>query len=126
MDGNIHILSQFPNQVTTQVQPTIGQFHYYQSSANCWRGMCMASLLSMWKPTGHCLLPNGDCRQGSLTTVTALLSTTHNLLEAGREVCAIFFDFRKAFDSVPHRKLLDKLQDLGLDERILHSGSKAI
>ena len=54
--------------------------------------------------------------------VTALLSTTHNipnLLEAGNEVCAIFFDFRKAFDSVPHRKLLDKLQDLGLDEHIL-------
>ena len=60
--------------------------------------------------------------QAGKSTVTALLSTTHNilnLLEAGNEVCAVFFDFRKAFDSVPHRKLLDKLQDLGLDERIL-------
>ena len=60
--------------------------------------------------------------QAGKSTATALLSTTHNilnLLEAGNEVCAVFFDFRKAFDSVPHRKLLDKLQDLGLDERIL-------
>ena len=60
--------------------------------------------------------------QAGKSTVTALLSTTHNilnLLEAGNEVCAVFFDFRKAFDSVPHRKLLDKLQELGLDERIL-------
>ena len=50
--------------------------------------------------------------QARKSTVTALLSTTHNilnLLEAGNEVCAIFFDFRKAFDFVPHRKLLDKL-----------------
>ena len=31
----------------------------------------------------------------------------------------MFFDFRKAFDSVPHRKLIDKMQDLGLNEHIL-------
>ena len=42
-----------------------------------------------------------------------------NLLEAGNEVCTMFFDFRKAFDSVPHRKLIDKMQDLGLNEHIL-------
>ena len=60
--------------------------------------------------------------QAGKSTATALLSTTHNilnLLEAGNEVCAIFFNFHKAFDSVPHHKLLDKLQDLGLGERIL-------
>ena len=60
--------------------------------------------------------------QARKSTVTALLSTIHNilnLLEAGNEVCAIFFNFCKAFDSVPHCKLLDKLQDLGLDEHIL-------
>ena len=31
----------------------------------------------------------------------------------------MFFDFRKAFDSVPHHKLIDKMQDLGLNEHIL-------
>ena len=37
------------------------------------------------------------------STVSALLSTVHHwfqLLEEGKEVCAVFFDFRKAFDSV--------------------------
>ena len=60
--------------------------------------------------------------QAGKSTTTALLSTTHNilnLLEAGNEVCTMFFDFRKAFDSVPHRKLIDKMQDLGLNEHIL-------
>ena len=50
-------------------------------------------------------------------TVTALLTTTDNwfkLLEEGKDVCSIFFDDRKAFDSVPHRPLLDKLSNLGL------------
>ena len=50
--------------------------------------------------------------QAGKSTTTALLSTTHNilnLLEAGNEVCTMFFDFRKAFDSVPHRKLIDKM-----------------
>ena len=39
------------------------------------------------------------------STVTALLATTHNwlsILEGGGEIDAIFFDLRKAFDSISH------------------------
>ena len=59
-------------------------------------------------------------KQWAITT--ALLSVTHDwfrALEAGQEVCSIFFDFRKAFDSVPHRLLVDKLTSLGLDAHII-------
>ena len=55
-------------------------------------------------------------------TVTALLATTYQwfqALEERKNVCAIFFDFRKAFDSVPHRPLLDKLSQLGVNEKII-------
>ena len=34
-------------------------------------------------------------------------------------MCSIFFDLRKAFDSVPHRPLVDKLASLGLDAHTL-------
>ena len=60
--------------------------------------------------------------QSGKSTVTALLSVTHDwfqALEAGQEVCSIFFDLRKAFDSVPHRPLVDKLANLGLDVHAL-------
>ena len=53
-------------------------------------------------------------------------STCHHLyyqwfqaLEERKDVCVIFFDFRKAFDSVPHRPLLDKLSQLGVNEKII-------
>ena len=52
------------------------------------------------------------------STVTATLETTHNwfeMLEYGNEVGAVFFDFQKAFDSVPHRALIRKLEDLQVD-----------
>ncbi len=39
------------------------------------------------------------------------------LLESGKEV---FFDFREAFVSVPHRALLKKLEDLQVYEHILN------
>ena len=56
------------------------------------------------------------------STVSALLDATHNWFKAidkGKEVCTVFFDLRKAFDSVPHRSLLEKLRSLDLSEHIL-------
>ena len=43
------------------------------------------------------------------------------LLENGNEIGAAFFDFRKVFDSVPHRAraLLSKLENLNLNPMLL-------
>ena len=57
------------------------------------------------------------------STVTALLKCTDDwlkTLEEGNDVCAVFFDYRKAFDSVPHRPLIEKLRALGLDDCIVN------
>ena len=46
------------------------------------------------------------------STSSALLSVTHDWLqqlEQGNEICSVFFDLRKAFDSVPHHLLLQRL-----------------
>jgi hypothetical protein len=48
------------------------------------------------------------------STICSLLGVTHNwlqLLNDGKEVCMVFFDLCKVFDSVPHRPLLYKLRD---------------
>ena len=52
----------------------------------------------------------------------AVLSLTHTwltLLDRNQEVCCIFFDFKKAFDSVPHGSLVKKLELLCLPQFIL-------
>ena len=51
-----------------------------------------------------------------------MLSVTHNWfqqLENGNEVCCIFFDLKKAFDSVPHSLLLQKLSEIEVDPYII-------
>jgi len=41
------------------------------------------------------------------------------ILDDGADVGAIFFDLSKAFDSVPHKALLEKLKDIGLNRLLL-------
>ena len=56
--------------------------------------------------------------QPGKSTVLALLDTTHNWLqhlEKGEEIAAVFFDYKKAFDSVPHSPFLSKLHAIGLE-----------
>ena len=43
----------------------------------------------------------------------------YQILEHGGDIGAIFFDIRKAFDSVPHQPLLDKLHRYELDPHII-------
>ena len=60
--------------------------------------------------------------QTGKSTVATLFGTCHNYLktlEEGKEVEAVFFDFRKAFDTVPHETLVDKLQEMHLDEVLI-------
>ena len=40
-------------------------------------------------------------------------------LEEGLPVDVAFLDFSKAFDSVPHRRLIQKLEDMGICGKVL-------
>ena len=56
------------------------------------------------------------------STVTNLLGFTHftlDAMESNRQVDVIYTDFRKAFDRVSHRILIEKLRNLGIHSSLL-------
>ena len=60
--------------------------------------------------------------QACKSTTNAILSATNEWfihLENGAEVQAVFFDLQKAFDSVPHCLLIDKLHQLEIPSHLI-------
>ena len=60
--------------------------------------------------------------QSGRSTVTSLLATTHDwhrFLDQRKDVMCVFFDFRKAFDTVPHHRLMTRLVELGIHPTLL-------
>ncbi|PKU44320.1 rna-directed dna polymerase from mobile element jockey-like [Limosa lapponica baueri] len=55
-----------------------------------------------------------------LTNLISFYDHVTCLLDAGKAVDIVYLDFSKAFDTVPHRVLLEKLENHGIDKCILH------
>ena len=54
--------------------------------------------------------------------LTNLLETLENwtkALDEGYGLDVVYLDYRKAFDSVPHRRLIEKLRSIGINWNLL-------
>ena len=63
----------------------------------------------------HGFTPGRSCTTQLLDT----LDCWTNILDEGGHVDAVYTDFKKAFDSVPHRRLLLKMEALGVKGKVL-------
>ena len=57
-------------------------------------------------------------RRSCLTNLLDFLHDIYEMYEEGRAVDTIYLDFQKAFDKVPHRKLLNKVESHGISGHI--------
>ena len=63
----------------------------------------------------HGFVPNRDC----MTNLLLAMENWTESIELGFPIDVIYTDFAKAFDSVPHKRLLVKLESIGINEEIL-------
>ena len=54
-----------------------------------------------------------------MSALIKVIEDWSSALDKGYEVCAVFFDISKVFDTVPHSLLIAKLNELGLDPYLL-------
>ena len=60
--------------------------------------------------------------QRGKSTVSSLLFVTHgwhSLIDQQKNVMCVFFDFQKAFDTIPHHRLMDRLAGIGIHPLLL-------
>ena len=52
------------------------------------------------------------------TQLLTVIEELANSIDSHKQVDVLFLDFAKAFDTVPHQRLLKKLQYYGIDDKI--------
>ena len=67
-------------------------------------------------PSQHGFVERKSCLSNLLECVESIIE----LLEEGAPVDVFYFDFCKAFDSVPHYRLLTKMRNMGIDGKTLN------
>ena len=60
-------------------------------------------------------------QKGKSTVLSLLLATHewHSLVDRQKDVMCVFFDFQKAFDTVPHHRLMERLANIGIHPLLL-------
>ncbi len=66
------------------------------------------------KSTQHGFMPGRSCA----TNITSFLESVMEAKDSRKSVDMIYLDFSKAFDKVPHKRLLPKLRAKGTSEEI--------
>lgn len=78
--------------------------------------------MNFWLKGTFCR-PINTVLEKNMSTVTQLVTTVHHfsaVLDESGQVHVSFLDFSKAFDKVPHEKLLYKLEHIGLPDCLLN------
>ena len=112
---NFFIIFIFPITVLTRFR-TIShheQRNFINGNGDYGNGM-VESLTSYWLSWQHGFRRGRSC----VTNLLAFLDNVTSYNDDRESVDIIFLDFAKAFDKVPHRRLMSKLKAHGIDGRV--------
>jgi len=107
----------------TEVFPkTINQSHWHQPFVRLWNISSFTIIMlyfttqNLLNPLQHGFRPNHSCQ----TQLIDFIDEVQQSMNARQQTDLVYIDFSKAFDTIPHRKLICKLESYGVRGPLLH------
>ena len=116
MCGNWHLLSQYTRREAGKILVTTGQYHLHVLVPRFWSTLSILVSLIIWNIIKF-YVTNNMVSNSIETVKSQLIVTVHNFaqsLNQGGQCDVLLLDFCKAFDKVPHLRLLQKLHHYGI------------
>ena len=122
INGRLLMSYLFSRKMTDKIVKIIVLFHYCLVCQKSWKKLCLTGCTTIGKLIicYQYVIRVSRKNDGTVNRLLYLVDRIHRGFDDTNEIAMVFLDITKAFDRVWHKGLIHKLQNFGVNEKLLN------